>query len=337
MPEGINRQWLLASRPDGPVGDHNFRWTKSPIPSASEGQVLVQNLWLSLDPTQILFMADDSENPVVPIGGVMRAVAVARVVESRLPGFEVGDLVHGFFGWEDFSTTDGEADVPMTKVPVTTPPNLALGTFGLTGMAAYFGLLEIGRPRKGETFVVSGAAGGVGTIAGQIAKIHGLRVIGIAGGKEKCAWLTSEVGFDGAIDYRAQDVGARLSELCPDGIDIFFDNVGGAVLDTALEHLRRNGRVVLCGATPRYAQKARPPGPTNYFALVIERARMEGFFASDFRERFPEARDALALWLRSGQLKSKEDVVVGLENAPKALARLFTGANLGKQMLRIVE
>jgi NADPH-dependent curcumin reductase CurA len=337
MPEGINRQWLLAKRPEGPPGDQHFRWAETPVPSPGPGQALVQNLWLSLDPTMLLYAADDSERPLIPIGRPMRSIAVSRVVESRRPGIEPGEVVHGLFGWEDYSLTDDVGDLPLTKVAPTIPPNLALGTFGLTGMAAYFGVREIGKARTGETIVVSSAAGGVGSIAGQVARILGLRVIGIAGGKEKCEWLIREGGFAGAIDHRSEDVGARLTELCPQGIDIYFDNTGGPMLDEALAHLRRNARVVLCGLTSRYAQHAPAPGLANYTALIMERAHMEGFFASDFAARFPEAREALGNWLRSGQLKSKEDVVVGLENAPKALARVFAGTNVGKQLLRIVD
>jgi len=225
----------------------------------------------------------------------------------------------------------------MTRVPESIPPHLALGLYGFTGMAAYFGVLEVGRPQRGESFVVSGAAGGVGSIAGQIAKIHGLRVIGIAGGKEKCDWLLHEAAFDGAIDHRSEDVGARLTALLPDGIDIYFDNIGGPMLDEALARLRQRGRVILCGATSRYAATAQLPGPSNYMALVMCNGRMEGLLARDYSERFPEARAAMGEWLSSGQLKLKEDTLEGLENAPKALARLYSGANFGKQLLKIAD
>ncbi len=312
---------------------------ESATPSPKPGQMLVRNLWLSIDPSQVFFMTDRPRDGGIPLGGVMQAIAVAEVVESRLPGYRPGDLVHGLLGWEDFTLTDGEAttNVQLEKVPRGTPPNLALGALGFTGMAAYFGVIDIGKPKKGETFVVSAAAGGVGSVAGQIARILGLRVVGIAGGKKKCDWLVGEAGFDGAIDYLAEDVGLRLSALCPEGIDIFFDNVGGPVLDEALVRLRMHGRIVLCGTTSRYLRTPRPPGPARYGALINIRGRMEGFFASDYADRFPGARETLAGWIRSGQLKPREDVLIGLENAPKALARLFTGANLGKQMLKIAD
>lgn len=337
MPAGINRQWLLANRPEGMVGEHNFRWTEAAVPSPADGEVLVRNLWLSFDPTQRGWMSYQTYVPAIPLGSVMRAGAVGQVVESRHPGFRAGDMVQGVFGWEDYSVTDGRGFFPMRKVAPGVPPNLALGVLGLTGMTAYFGVLEHGRPRKGETFLVSSAAGAVGSIAGQIAKIYGLRVVGTAGGKEKCDWLLHEAGFDGAIDYRSEDVGARLSVLCPDGIDIFFDNVGGTVLDLALARLRRNGRVVLCGAISRYQEKVPPPGPVNYGSLIVRHGRMEGFLMPDYADRIPEAVGALAGWLRSGQIKSKEDIATGLENAPKTLARLFTGANFGKQLLKIAD
>ncbi len=337
MTSGTNRQWLLANRPEGLVGEHNFQWRETSIPTPGEGEVLVRNLWLSFDPTQRGWMSHDTYTPAIPIGSVMRAGAIGQVVESRHPGFIVGDLVQGVFGWEDYSVTDGRGFRPMTKVPPGVPPNLALGVLGLTGLTAYFGVVDLGQPRKGETFLVSGAAGAVGSVAGQIAKIHGLRVIGTAGGKEKCDWLVREAGFDGAIDYRSENVGMRLSTLCPEGIDIFFDNVGGVVLDEALARLRRNGRIVLCGAISRYQDKVPSPGPVNYTALIGRHGRMTGFLIMDYAERIPEAYGALAGWLRSGLLKSKEDVAVGLENAPKTLARLFTGANFGKQLLKIAD
>jgi NADPH-dependent curcumin reductase len=334
---GTNRQWLVRSPPDDRIGQDNFQWTTSPIPSPSEGQALVRNLWLSLDPTNALAVGVPPDSGGVPIGAVMRGLAASQVVESRLAGFRPGDLIHGYSGWEDYSLTDGHGYIETTKVPPGVPPNLALGTLGITGMVAYFGVVEIARPRKGETFVVSAAAGGVGSIAAQVAKIQGLRVIGIAGGKEKCDWLLGEARIDGAIDHRSEDVGKRLDALCPDGIDIYFDNVGGPILDLALARLRRNGRVVLCGGTSWYMEKERPPGPSQYPSLIMQNGRMEGLLGRDYSDRFPEAITALMGWLRSGQLRSKEDVVVGLENAPGALARLFTGANVGKQLLRIAD
>ncbi len=337
MSAGTNRQWLLAKPPDGLVSGANFRWTESSIPSPGPGQALVRNLWLSFDPTQILGMGLPTESDGVPVGTVMRGLAASQVIESRHPTYRTGDLLHGYSGWEDYSIAEGRGYIPTARVPPGVPPNLAVGTLGITGMVAYFGVMEVGRPRKGETFVVSAAAGGVGTIASQIAKIQGARVIGIAGGAEKCGWLVGELGLDAAIDHRTGDVGAQLDALCPEGIDIFFDNVGGPVLDEALARLRRNGRVVLCGGTSLYTQDGRPAGPSNYLQLVMVNGRMEGLLAKDYFDRYPEAIAVLRGWLRSGQLRSMEDVVVGLEHAPTTLARLFTSSNVGKQLLKIAD
>lgn len=332
-----NRRWLVAASPDDGVGEHNFRWEVSSVLSPGEGQALVRNLWFSLDPTQVLNMAKPLEAGGMPIGSVMRGLAVSEVLESRHPSFRPGDVLHGMSGWEDYSLIDGHGYFETTKVPPGVSPNLALGTLGVTGMVAYFGMVEIGRPREGETCVVSAAAGGVGSIAVQIGKILGLRVIGIAGGREKCAWLLDEAHVDGAIDHRSEDVGTRLDELCPEGIDIFFDNVGGPVLDLALARLRSKGRVVLCGVTSWYLEKVPPPGPSDYTPLIMRNGRMEGLLGRDYADRFPEAVAALRGWVDSGQLKSKEDVVVGLQNAPKALARLFARTNVGKQLLKIAD
>jgi NADPH-dependent curcumin reductase len=337
MPAGTNRQWLLAKRPEGPPEESNFRWAEGPVPSPKEGQLVVRNLWISLHPTAVLAMGGSESAGGVPIGGVMQGNLAAQVIESRLPGFEPGDLVECFAGWEDYSAIDGGGFLPTRKFSPDIPPHLALGTLGVTGMAAYFGVLDVARPRPGETFVVSAAGGGVGSVAAQIAKIQGLRVIGIAGGKEKCDWLLREAGLDGVIDHRTEDVGQRLDELCPQGIDIYFDNVGGAILDEALGRLRQKGRIVVCGGTSRYAAASPPPGPQNYLALCMVNGRMEGLLAKDYLPRFPEAVAVMRKWLQSGQLKSKEDIVVGLEHAPAAFARMFAGANLGKQLLKIAD
>jgi NADPH-dependent curcumin reductase CurA len=337
MTDPVNRQWLLAERPTGTVGAGTFRWSESPVPTTPpDGQFLVRNLWLSFDPTQYLSIANDGEGAIA-IGSVMRGLAVSEVVESRHPSFRNGDIVHGFSGWEDYSVLDGTGFLDTAKVPPSVSPNLAAGTFGVTGMAAYFGVVDVARPKAGETFVVSAAAGGVGSIAGQIAKILGLRVIGIAGGKEKCDWLVGEGRFDAAIDHRTEKVAERLDALCPEGIDIYFDNVGGPLLDDALARLRTNGRVIVCGGTSQYATKDPAVGPSNYLALCMVRGRMEGILARDYADRFPVAVEAMSAWLRSGQLRSKEDVLVGLEHAPSGLARLYSGANLGKQLVKIAD
>lgn len=340
---GTNRRWLLANRPAGSVSVDNFQWTESSIPSPGEGQALVRNLWLSLDPTQILFTSESMEQFAIPIGGVMRSLAAGRIVESKVSGFAPGDLVQGFFGWEDYSITGAGPspmpdDLPLLKLPTYVSPEVAIGTLGVTGMAAYFGTVDIARAKSGETFVVSSASGGVGSVAGQIAKIHGLRVMGVTGGKEKRDRLIEELQFDGAIDRNSEDVGSKLDALCPEGVDIFFDtNSLPSVINAVLKRLRHLGRVVLCGATPYYLSKERPNEYVNYTALIMKRGRMEGLLAREYFDRFPEAQAALAGWIKSGRLKPVLDTVVGLENAPLALQRVFTGANFGKQLLEISE
>lgn len=341
MSHRVNRRWLLAQPVEGQVSEANFRWAESPVPPPGEGQFLVHNLWLSFDPTQLLMIArgdpDDPNLRGIPLGDVMKCIAVSEVVESRHPGFSPGDLVHGHMGWEDYTLTAGDGFTPTYRVPDGVPPNWAIGALGVTGLVAYFGVHEVARPKPGETFVISGAAGGVGSIASQLAKIYGLRVIGIAGSPAKCDWLVREAGVDGAINYRTEDVRERLSELCPDGIDIFFDNDGGPTLDIALERLRAGGRVVLCGGTSRYAATSPPPGPQNYLALVMVNGRMEGLLGRDYVPRRSEALEVMLPLLRSGRLKSKEDVLVGLREAPKGLARLYSGSNVGKQLLQMDE
>ena len=337
MAAATNRQWRVASRPQGRVVEENFRWTESPRPTARPGTALVRNLWFSFDPTQVLAMGAPVESGGVPVGEVMHTLAVSQVVESHLPGFRPGELVHGHAGWEDYSVIDGHGYFETTPVPAGVPPNLALGTLGVTGMVAYFGVTEIGRPRPGETCVVTAAAGGVGSVAVQIARIRGARVIGIAGGPAKCAWLTKEAGATAAIDHRAEEVPARLDALCPDGIDVFFDNVGGPVLDEGLARLRTHGRVVLCGMTSAYLREDPPAGPSQYLNLIMKNGRMEGLLGRDYQDRFAEARPVLQEWLRSGQLRSQEDVAEGLENAPRTLARMYEGSNLGKQLLHLAD
>ncbi len=339
MVDRVNRRWLLARRVDAEISETNFRWVEAPVPALADGQFLLRNLWLSFDPTQLLSIArgetPESEEGGLPLGEVMHTLAVSKVVESRHPGFAPGDLVHGHAGWEDYSITDGSGFAPTYRVPDDVPAHWAVGALGLTGLVAYFGVHEVARPKPGETFVLSGAAGGVGSIAAQLAKVHGLRVIALAGSPAKCEWLLRDAGVDAAINYREEDLGKRLTELCPDGLDIFFDNDGGAVLDLALERLRPGGRIVLCGATSRYAARPEPPGPRNYLALVMVNGRMEGLLGRDYLPRRAEAFDAMLPLLRSGRLRSKEDVLEGLRQAPNGLARLYSGSNVGKQLLRM--
>jgi NADPH-dependent curcumin reductase len=330
-----NRQWLLARRPDGAIKDSDFNFVETEAPIPGEGEVLVRNTMLSCDPTQRGWIAFDTYLPAVKIGEVVRSMGAGRIVASNNPGFAVGDIVSGLVGWQDTVVMNPKGQ--LNKLPPGTPLELAMSVFGATGITAYFGLLDVGRPVSGETVVVSGAAGATGSVVGQIAKIKGCRAIGIAGGAEKCRWLTDEAGFDAAIDYKSESVSARLKELCPKGIDIFFDNVGGAILDAALARLAMRGRVVLCGGIANYNATEPSPGPKNYLNLVVQRGRMEGFLVLDYLPHAAEAIGALAGWLQAGKLKNKTDVQHGLENAPATLRRLFEGRNDGKQLLRIAE
>jgi NADPH-dependent curcumin reductase CurA len=329
-----NGQWLLAARPVGMVKESDFEYVETEIPKALDGTLVVRTLYISFDPTMRGWMEDrESYLPPVAIGEPMRASGVGQVIESRLDGFEPGDFVHGLLGWQEYAL----CGPGMTKVPDGMPITLPLHLFGITGLTAYFGMLEIGKPKSGDTVVVSGAAGATGSIAGQIARIHGARVIGIAGGPTKCAWLTDEARFDAAIDYKSENVVKRLRELCPDGIDVYFDNVGGNILDSALALLAMRARVVLCGGIARYNDEKPAPGPANYMNLIIQRARMEGFIVLDYFSRFAEGAAELAGWLGEDQLVYAEDVQHGFENTPKTFLRLFNGKNLGKQMLKLAD
>jgi NADPH-dependent curcumin reductase CurA len=320
------------------VAPSNFEWRESSVPEISDGEFLVRNLYLSLDPAMRGWMTlTRNYVPAVEIGEVMRGHCTARVVESRHPEFEVGDLVVGAFGWQDYALSDGSGLMPVTKVPPDVPLTLPLGTLGITSLTAYFGLRDIGKPQPGETVVVSGAAGATGSVAGQIAKIWGCRVIGIAGGPEKCDWLTSELGFDGAIDYKREKVSARLRELCPQGLDVFWDNVGGEQLEAALSNLANGARIVICGAISTYNASSPPTGPRNYMNLLARRARMEGFVVFDYLTRTDEAMAELLPWVLEGKIRYREDVRDGLEIAPEALLDLFSGANTGKLIVTVAE
>jgi NADPH-dependent curcumin reductase CurA len=320
------------------VDDSCFRWTEEPAPSAAQdGEILVRNLYLSMDPTQRGWIARDTYMPAVRIGDVMRSGAAGRVVESRDPAFAPGDVVVGLFGWQDYALVKNNPERPLTKLPPGLPMELGMSALGLTGITAYFGVLDIGKPKAGETFVVSGAAGATGSVAGQIARIQGCRVIGIAGGRDKCDWLVKEAKFDAAIDYKSENLAARLRELCPQGIDVYFDNVGGEQLDDALASLAMRGRVVLCGAIATYNDAELRPGPKHYLNLLLKRGRMEGFLVLDYMPRALEAVMQLWTWVREGKIVDRVDVQHGLENAPKTLRRLFEGKNLGKQLLKIAD
>lgn len=334
-----NRQWLLAKRPFGVVTEENFEYREAPIPEPGDGQVLVRNLYLSFDPTQRGWMEDrESYMPPVAIGEPMRAGSVAQVVTSNHPDYQTGDLVQTLGGWQDYLVVDGAAGgIGLSKLAPGVTPQMALGVLGTTGQTAYFGMLDLGEPKAGETVLVSGAAGATGSVAGQIARIKGCRVIGIAGGKEKCDWLKNEARFDDVIDYKAENVDQRIAELCPNKVDVFFDNVGGDILEAALNHINLKARIVLCGGIANYNATEPQPGPSNLMNLVVMRARMEGFIVIDYMDRFAEGAAALLGWLQSGELVHRDDVQEGFENIPATLNRLFTGKNIGKQMLKIAD
>lgn len=330
-----NRQWVLARRPTGSVATTDFERTETERPSIEEGQVLVRNLCVSFDPAMRGWMTDQkSYLPPVGIGEVMRASTAGQVVESKHPDFATGDLVQGIGGWQDYAALDPSGGRLM-KLPPGISLEQSLSVFGITGLTAYFGMLDVCRPKEGDVVLVSGAAGATGSVAGQIAKAKGCRVVGIAGGPDKCRWLTNEAHFDAAIDYKAQDVRKTVAELCPKGIDAFFDNVGGDALEAALANLRRGARIALCGAISRYNMTALPPGPSNYTNLIIQRASMQGFLVLDHLHRATEAIAELAQWVGSGDIVYRVDVQEGFDAIPETLLRLFTGANFGKQLLKL--
>ena len=272
--------------------------------------------------------------PPVQIGEVMRASTVGEVVVSRRPGLEPGDMVMGLGGWQDYHVV-GDGPMGARKLPKELPPSWFLGALGGTGVTAYFGLLDLGEPGPGQTVLVSGAAGATGSVAGQIARVKGCRVVGIAGGAEKCRWLSEAAHFDAAIDYNAEDVSARIGELCPGGVNIYFDHVGGPILEAALDHLAMNARIVMCGGISGYNDTTLAPGPRNLMNIVLMRARMEGFIVIDYFDRMGEAISELAGWLASGDLTHHEDIQHGFDRIPATLNRLFTGQNLGKQPLEL--
>jgi NADPH-dependent curcumin reductase CurA len=334
--EGKNRQILLAARPVGMIKETDFSRREAPIPTPHDGEYLVRNIYLSLDPTIRGWMnAQDTYLPAIKIGEVMRGSGLGVVVESQTPQYSAGDLVFGMIGWQVYCLGSASDTMPMMVLPKGVPLTAALSVLGITGMTAYFGLLDIGQPKAGETVVVSGAAGATGSVVGQIAKIKGCHVVGIAGSADKCKWITDDLGFDACINYKTENVGARLKQTCPKGIDVYFDNVGGAILDAVLAQIRQRARIVLCGAISMYNSTELPPGPANYVSLIIQRARMEGFIITDFLPRFAEAFMQISQWIGEGKIKYAVDVVQGLENATTAINRLFTGANTGKLLVQI--
>jgi NADPH-dependent curcumin reductase len=335
--DAVNHQIRLAARPVGLPKPSDWSHAEEPVSEQGEGEVLVKILYLSMDPAMRGWM-NEGRSYIAPVGvgDVMRALAAGRVVASNHPGLEIGDHVTGLLGAQEYAVVNGnalgKADTGLAPLPTY------LGTLGMPGMTAYFGLLDIGRPAEGETVLVSGAAGAVGGVVGQIAKLKGARAIGIAGGAEKCEYLVEDLGFDAAIDYKSQDVAKALHEHCPKGVDVYFDNVGGEILDAALARLARHARVVICGAISQYNATGAMSGPSNYMSLLVNHASMTGFVVSDYGDRYLDGVREMAGWLTEGKIVSREDIAEGgLERFPETLLRLFEGRNTGKLVLQVAE
>jgi NADPH-dependent curcumin reductase CurA len=329
-----NRALRLAQRPTGMVDDSTFDLVEEPIPDLADGEYLVRHVYLSIDPTQRIWIREEpSYLPPVGIGEVMRSGAIGEVVESRSDDAPVGSIVTGLLGWQEHSVCG--PDTQANVVPAGLPMRQMSGVLGATGITAYFGMLDVGGATAGDTVVVSGAAGATGSVAAQVAKIQGCTVIGIAGGPEKCAWLRDSCGLDATIDYKSEDIFTRLGELAPDGVDVLFENVGGASLDAVLRHLAIGARVALCGSIASYNDLERADPIHHYMELVTKRATIQGFLVLDFLQRFPEALLQLATWEAEGKLAWRDTIVEGLERAPEALNMLFRGENQGKLLVQV--
>ena len=329
-----NKQYRLAKRPTGLPEADTWKLVEEETPQLQEGEFLVKIRYVSLDPAMRGWMnAQRSYIPPVEIGAVMRAGTVGEVIESRHEGFQKGDSVVGNMGVQQYAVSDGKG---VHKVdPNIAPLPRYLGTLGMTGFTAYFGLLRVGEPKAGDTVLVSGAAGAVGSIVGQIAKIKGCRVVGIAGGADKCRYLTEELGFDAAIDYKEKRVRKDIRKHCPEGVDVYFDNVGGEILDAALANLARGARIAICGAISQYNATQGMQGPKNYLSLLVFRARMQGFVVFDYAKDYGKAAQEMAGWIAEGKLHAREDVYEGIENFHETFLRLFSGEKMGKLVLKV--
>lgn len=324
------RRITLAHRPAAQVALSDFTSDEVELPELTDGQFLMDVEYLSVDPTIRGWMSYDTYLPKIGIGEPIRSAGAGIVVESRHPKYPVGTRVFGMPGWQTKAVADGGQ-----RIPEGVTYEQALSVFGVTGLTAYVGLEDIGKPKPGETVVVSGAAGGVGSIAGQIAKLQGCRVVGIAGSAEKCRWVTEDLGFDECIDYRAESIADGLRRTCPDGIDVYFDNVGGETLNEVLARINNFARIILCGAISQYNTGEPAPGPANIINAISRRALLQGFIILDHMDRAPEAMQAMGGWISKGELQVRTHVLEGLDSAPQALLDLFTGANLGKTLVRL--
>ena len=334
MTSEVNRQITLAERPVGHPTESDFRLVESSIPVPGEGEVLIRAIWLSLDPYQRGRMRGGvSYAAPLELGEVITGGVVGRVTESRTPALDVGDIVEGPLGWQDYALSDGRN---LRKVDTTMGPlSTALGVLGMPGMTAYFGLLDVGQPKPGDTVVISAASGAVGQVVGQIAKIMGCRVVGIAGSQEKIDYIVDELGFDAGINYKTQNLDTALANACPLGVDVYFDNVGGVVTDAVLEQINTWARIVVCGQISQYNLEEPEPGPRNLGLLIVHQARMEGFLVFQFAHRYEEGRQRIAGWMKAGKVKYKEDVIEGLESASEAFMGLMRGENFGKLLIKV--
>ncbi|MBZ5577534.1 MAG: NADP-dependent oxidoreductase [Acidobacteriia bacterium] len=330
-----NYQWRLGARPQGRVKETDFEWVEASTPELADGQILVRIIYLSLDPTNRVWMEPvDTYMPMLPLGSVMRGITIGVVEASRHRSYAPGDLVQGLGGWQHYYAGDAAGWSKLPRIPGV-PLTAFFGALGHIGFTAYFGLLDIGQPKAGETLVVSAAGGAVGSLAGQMGKIAGCRVVGVAGTDEKCDWIMRELGFDAAINYKTTNVGEALQRECPKGIDIDFENVGGPVMDAVLGRINIGARVVLCGLISQYNVQGPAAGPTNFVQILSKRARVQGLIVTDFASRFGEATAQIVQWMQQGKLKYRIDTVEGLRQAPAALNRLFDGANIGKLLVKV--
>lgn len=333
----MNKQIIFTKRPIGFPDQDTWNLETTPIPEPKEGEVLIQQHYISLDPAMRGWM-NDNKSYIAPvgIGDVMRAGSIGKVIKSNNhPRYKVGDCLTGWGGVQQYVATDGsnwhQVDDSIAPMP------LFISTLGMPGMTAYFGILEVGKLKEGDIVLVSGAAGAVGSVVGQIAKIKGCKVIGIAGGQEKCDYLVNELGFDGAIDYKSEEIYSALKKNCPDGVDVYFDNVGGEILDAALSKLRMHARIVICGAISQYNNKVRIKGPSNYLNLLVKRASMQGMVVMDYAKDYRKAAMEMGGWIAEGKLKSREAIFDGIENFYDTFGRLFSGEKKGKLILKVIE